>query len=357
MKQTWKIFVYLWGMFFIISSCVKEDSFGKSNLKQILYFMIDGQTGNTRIVQDSLKMYITVGSNAQIHKLGVDSVFLSTFAKMTPSSGDTLDFSRPVIFKVTAEDGSTADYTLITKQEASTPQLENSGFDDWYNPSGKAYSQPGKDASTIWASANEGVTTTGSNNYNTSPLLISGSDFAAQLVTKDLGVIAQITKQRMGAATLFTGKFVLNITNPFLSAQFGIPFQARPSGFSIEYNYKAGTPYKDGSNNVLNKVDFGDIYVLLENRNNLNAIKRIATGWLRVDSSTDASYEKATVTIVYGQLPNGTPDYQKPLNGIYGNMDDEITHITVVFASSADGSNYEGGVNSTLLVNNFKLLY
>ena len=357
MKHTGKIFIYMWGMLFIISSCVKEDSFGKSNLKQILYFMIDGQTGNTRIVQDSLKMYITVGSNANIHKLAVDSVSLSTFAKITPSSGDTLDFSHPVQFTVTAEDASTVDYTLIATQEASTPQLENSDFDDWYIPSGKAYSQPGKDASTIWASANEGVTTTGSNNYNTSPLLISGSDFAAQLITKDLGVIAQITKQRMGAATLFTGKFALNIANPFLSAQFGIPFHARPTGFSIEYNYKAGTPYKDGSNNVLNKVDSGDIYVLLENRNNPNAIKRIATGWLRVDSSPDNNYEKATITLVYGKLPESTPDYQKPSNGIYGSLDDEITHISVVFASSADGVNYEGGVNSTLIVNNFKLLY
>jgi len=357
MNQRWKIFTLILLTSIGILSCVKENYFGKSKLKQILFFSIDGQSGNTRILQDSLRIYLTVANDANTQALTIDSVSMSTFASISPNPKQPQDFSKPFTYKITAEDGTSANYTVFVNKETANPQLENSGFDDWYTADGKSYKQPGKDASSIWASANEGVTTTGSNNFNTTPLLIAGTDFAAQLVTKDLGAIAQITKQRMGAATLFTGKFVLNIINPSLSAQFGLPFQARPSAFSIEYNYKAGTPYKDGSNNVINKPDSADLYVLLENRNDPNAIKRIATGWLRTGNSDNSSYKKATVNLIYGQLPVSTPAYQKPLNGLYGSTADVVTHISVVFASSANGINYEGGVNSTLLLNNFLLVY
>lgn len=357
MKHLHPLFTALLLICISLSSCVKENYFGKSKLKQILFFSVAHQSGNTRIVQDSLKIYVNVASDANIHALAIDSISLSTFASISPDPKAIQDFSKPFVYTVTAEDGTSAKYTVFLSQEGSNPQLENSGFDDWYTPGGKAYKQPGMDASTIWASANDGVTTTGSNNFNTTPLLISGTDFAAQLVTKDLGLIAQITKQRMGAATLFTGKFVLNIGNPSLSAQFGVPFQAKPTAFSIDYHYKAGTPYKDGSNNVMNKLDSADLYVLLENRNDPNAIKRIATGWLRVGNSENNSYKKATVTLIYGPLTAETPDYQKPLNGLYGTVTDPVTHISVVFSSSANGIHYEGGVNSTLLLNNFSLNY
>lgn len=356
MKDLHKIFTSVL-LIICISSCVKENYFGKSKLKQILFFSVENQSGNTRIDQDFFKIYVTVANDANIHALAVDSISLSTFASISPDPKEAQDFSKPFIYTVMAEDGTSVNYTVFVSQETSNPQLENSGFDDWYTPNGKAYKQPGKDASTIWSSANDGVTTTGSNNFNTTPVLISGTDFAAQLVTKDLGLIAQITKQRMGAATLFTGKFVLNISNPSLSAQFGIPFQAKPSAFSIDYNYKAGTPYKDGSNNIISKLDSADLYILLENRNDPNAIKRIATGWLRVGNSDDASYKKTTIPLIYGQLPAETPAYQKPLNGIYGAATEAVTHISVVFSSSANGINYEGGVNSTLLLNNFSLIY
>jgi hypothetical protein len=63
------------------------------------------------------------------------------------------------------------------------------------------------------------------------------------------------------------------------------------------------------------------------------------------------------VNLIYGPLPAGTPDYQKPANGSYASSGDKVTHITVVYASSVHGDIYEGGVNSTLTVNRFRLVY
>jgi hypothetical protein len=51
------------------------------------------------------------------------------------------------------------------------------------------------------------------------------------------------------------------------------------------------------------------------------------------------------------------PDYQKPANGMYAASGDPVTHITVVFSSSYNGAFFEGGTNSTLVVNNFHLVY
>jgi hypothetical protein len=342
---------------FTLHSCVKENSFGPSQRKQILFFQLQGQTGNTNIVEDSLRVYITVGSNADVKKLKADSIRLSTFAKINPDPFTALDYTTPRVFTVTAEDGSTAMYAVIVRKEGSTPQLENSNFEAWYKPTGKNYFEPGADEQSIWASANAGVTTTGANNFNTSPITLPTNEKAAQLITKDLGSIAQITGQRMGSATLFTGKFILDLSNPINSTKFGIPFTARPTGFAVTAAYLAGTPYKDGRNNVLNKIDSADIYVLLENRENPNAIKRIATGWIRSGNTAPNTLVILQSNLVYGPLPANTPGYQFPANGLFGNANDPVTHITVVFSSSANGILYEGGVNSTLVVNTFTLQY
>ncbi len=340
-----------------LSSCVKENSFGPSFRKQILYFQLIGQTGNTNIVEDSLRIYITVGSNADLRQLKADSIKLSTFATINPDPFTALDYSTARNFTVTAEDGTTAVYSVMVRKEGSTPQLENSNFEAWYKPAGKIYFEPGADDQSIWASANAGVTTTGANNFNTSPITLPTGEKAAQLITKDLGSVAQITGQRMGAATLFTGKFVLDIANPINSTKFGVPFTARPTGFSVTAAYLAGTPYKDGRNNVLNKIDSADLYVVLENRENPNAIKRIATGWIRTGNTAPNTLVVLQSNLVYGSLPANTPSYQFPANGLFGNANDPVTHISVVFASSANGIFYEGGVNSTLVVNTFTLQY
>jgi hypothetical protein len=107
----------------------------------------------------------------------------------------------------------------------------------------------------------------------------------------------------------------------------------------------------------LNKIDSGQFYVLLENRQDQNNIRRIATGWYRTGATSGSNFQTVKVPMRYGTLPTGTPPYQFPANGLFGNPGDRITHISVVFASSSDGEVFEGAVGSTLTVNNFRLLY
>lgn len=336
-----------------LSNCASEDYFGKSDLKKILNFTLENQAGNTIIDESTGSISIIVSATANIKQLKPQEIILSTFATISPSSGERLDFTNLVKYIVKAEDGSTKTYTVTVKQEGSEPQLENSSFDDWYMTP-KNYYEPGKDANSIWASGNAGVITLG--NPNVTPFVINGSNFAAKLVTNDLGALAGLINQRMGTGSMFTGTFSLDLGNPINSAKFGVAFAAKPKKFSFEYAYNPGTPYLNKKGQTLGTKDACDIYLLLENRNGPE-IKRVATGWFRSDEKVIDAFKTITIDLNYGELSAIFPDYQKPKNGLYANANDPVTHITVVFTSSFNGDQFEGGTNSTLFVNNFKLIY
>jgi hypothetical protein len=159
----------------------------------------------------------------------------------------------------------------------------------------------------------------------------------------------------MAAGSIFTGKFILDVSNPLNSTKFGVPFIGKPKSFTLSYKYLPGTPYKNGAGQTLSKSDSCDIYLLLENRNN-NQVKRIATGWYR-DGKTQDSFKDITIDLLYGPLPSSLPLYMFPTNGTFGTATNDVTHISLVAASSAYGANFEGGANSTLVINNIRLNY
>lgn len=352
-KKISYISTILAGSFLLFLGCVKEDHFGKSNYKEIRYFSVPQQAGNTQILTDSLLIRITVSPTADLTKLFADSIGLSSYATVSPKTGEIQDFSKPVKYIVTAENGTKSEYSVIVTRESSNPQLENGSLDDWYTPSGKNYQEPGLNDATIWATGNAGVVTLGA--ANVKPVTVSGTDLAAEMVTKDLGALGQLVGQRIAAGTIFTGKFVLDIANPLNSAKFGIPFTGRPVSFTVSYTYAPGSPYRNGQGQILTKNDSCDIYMLLENREN-NQVKRIATGWFRNTDKVDA-YKEITIPLIYGQLPQGSPVYMYPVNGSFGTGSEPVTHISFVAASSAYGALFEGGVNTRLVINNIKLNY
>jgi hypothetical protein len=334
-------------------SCIQEDHFGSSSENKLLSFSLENQVGNTQIDQESDTVNVVVSSDADVSSLAPLEITVSTFAQISPEVGEKQDFSEPVIYRVTAENGSVAEYIVVVFQEGSEPQLENSSFDDWYTtPSG--YQEPGIDANTIWASGNAGTVTLG--DPNVTPLTINGDNIAAQLVTLDLGGLAGLVGQRMGAGSMFTGEFELDLANPLNSTKFGIAFTARPKSFSVKYAYSPGTPYLNRNGQVLNQTDSCDIYMFLENRDG-EVIKRMATGWFRSGEESIDQFTTITVDLIYGELGSDVPDYQKPANGLYGVESDRVTHLTVVFASSFNGALLEGGTNSTLVVDDFQLNY
>jgi hypothetical protein len=336
-----------------LTSCIKEDYFGSSSENKMLTFTLESQVGNTQIDQEMRTVNVVVSADASIITLKPLEITISSFAVVSPAVGEEQDFSEPVVYTVFAEDGTAAEYTVIVEQEGSEPQLDNSSFDDWYTTP-KGYQEPGLDANSIWATGNAGTVTLG--DANVTPLVINGDNNAVKLVTLDLGGLAGLVGQRMGAGSLFTGKFELDIANPLNSTKFGIPFSARPKQFSVKYAYSPGTPYLDKTGQVLSQTDSCDIYMYLENRET-DETKRIATGWFRSGEESIDEFTTITVDLIYGELGLDVPDYQKPANGLYGSGSDRVTHLTIVFSSSYNGAFLEGGTNSTLVVDDLELIY
>jgi hypothetical protein len=349
MKKIYVIFLFA----LALQGCVKEDYFGKSDLKQIFYFALPQQAGSTVIKQDSLIIRIPVAPTADLTKLYLDSIQLSSYASISPAVKQVQDFTKPVSYIVTAENGSTVTYTVYVQKETTTPQLDNGSLDDWYTPSGKNYQEPGKDDQSIWASGNAGVVTLGQ--ANVIPAVVAGTDRGAELITRDLGSVAGLVGQRMAAGSIFTGKFILDVSNPLNSTKFGVPFIGKPKSFTVSYKYSPGTPYKNGTGQTLSKNDSCDIYMLLENRSG-SSVKRIATGWFR-SGTVEAQFKDITVTLNYGNLPAGSPVYMYPVGGIFGTANDDVTHVSFIAASSAYGAQFEGGTNTSLVINNIRLNY
>jgi hypothetical protein len=344
------LYILLTPIFLI--SCIKEDYFGKSAYKKIISFSLPLQLGSSYINHDSLVIRITVSDELDITALKPTALTISNFASVDPGKDLERDFSEPIKYTVTAEDGSNAVYTVYTRTDAPRIQLPNSGFDKWYTTSG-GYFQIGTGATdTIWCTGNEGVVTMGS--ANTLPLF-TGTDTVAQLTTQKLGFLAQLVGQGIAAGSLFTGTFELNIANPPESPKFGTPFIARPDSFSVMYRYIPGTEMTNGYGNPIQGNDSLDIAVLLEDRSSF-PYKRVATNWYRSDVPAP-SWTMLKLPLIYGQ-PASPTYYEVPANGvIWGTGTEKPTHISVIFSSSARGAYFEGAPGSELLLNDFKLYY
>ncbi len=252
-------------------------------------------------------------------------------------------------------------------------QLPNSGLETWNG------NDPLPDS--IWNDANTILTTT--KKYT------SGSTIGAEITTGSaVGKIA--------SGSLYTADFnpkgvgTLSMANSSTwpdgneLLDFGKPFRAHPRFFEVKFQYQ-------GQNN-----DSCDIYVLLENRTgnkNINRTKTdvnklVASAWYRSAtsdnsgrpnpdvveiSSPDAQgFRTVRMKLQYGIPLAGSPiensstftttlqskDNRAINNGlVQGSGDEPVTHIRVVFASSAAGNRYVGVKDSKLIIDELRLVY
>lgn len=339
----------------LFCACTDDNYFGNAPWNEIQEFNVPGQSGSTAIDTEANTVSLSVGNGVDRSDL-VPTVFeISNFAKVTPAKTEARDFSGPVEYVVRAENGSERVWTVTIDEVGENPQLLNSDFDLWYEASAGIigtpilYDEPGEsEANTIWATANFGLT-----NYkaqpNTTPVDLEEDNYAAKMVTVAAPAVVPIA-----AATLFTGEFNLNIVNPSASAVFGTPFSSRPSGFRVNYAYVPGPDLVEGED------DKCDIYVLLEKRDG-DSVARVATGWFRSNTNTGADeWTSLEVELKYGPL-SPTDEWYNYANikgdDTWADPDDTPTHISVVFSSSALGDEYKGSIGSTLVVDDFELLY
>ncbi|MCF8347385.1 MAG: PCMD domain-containing protein [Bacteroidales bacterium] len=350
----------------MLTACIDEYHFGKYDQAKIVSFGIENQVGVPNIDHEALMITVLVDESSDLTELMITALEISSFATSNPMQGEVLDFSQPVTILVTAEDGFSQIYTVFVKLSQAEIQLNNSDFQQWYEVGGsKPYFEPGlSKEETIWATGNPGVVTLGAPNVN--PMSESDNVFAI-LKTVELPIGA-ILSQGIGAGSMFTGFFKLNLSNPIASAKFGTPYSAKPESFRIKYKYSPGTLVKDGKLNPLPQAkDSCDIGIILTDRS-AEPYKQVAIAWFRSGDNV-TEWKELVMNFKYGLIAQPM-SYEKPKdvyvteNGvdrlvttIYGTGNEKPTHITVVFASSHRGDFFEGAPGSELYVDDLELIY
>ena len=301
--------------------------------------------------------------------LELSAMELSEGATASVTVGESYDFGMGVQVKVTNEKDESVTYSVKAGY-----QLPGSNFNSW-NKDGDLVLPD-----SVWGNANTMVETT----KKVSP----GSMIGAEIRTTSALI-------KMASGSLYTAVFNPNGVGTLSMASsktwpdgnelldFGKPFAARPEYMEVKFSY-------DG------KGDSCDIYILLENRTGDKNVNRkstdvntlVASAWFRSTKADNSGRENPDVVSVSEPDENGMRTlrlklkYGEPLEGspiensstfdtklkssnksainnglVQGTGEEPVTHIRVVFASSADGNHYEGVEGATLIVDDLKLIY
>ena len=299
--------------------------------------------------------------------LELSEIELSEGATANVEVGESYDFGAGVQVTVTNANDESETYTIKAGY-----QLPGSNFNTWKGDN--------VTPDSIWGNANTILTTT--------EKITSGSMIGAQIQTS-----SALTK--MASGSLYTADFNPKGVGTLSMASsstwpdgnelldFGKPFAARPEFMEVKFSY-------DG------KGDSCDIYILLENRTGDKNVNRkssdvnklVASAWFRSTKADNSGRENPDVVSVsepdenkmrtlrlklqYGEPLAGSPiensstfntklesSNKSAINNglVQGTGDEPVTHIRVVFASSADGNHYKGTKGATLVIDEMKLIY
>ena len=342
-----------------------SSSGGSAEAPKILSLSIAGKAAvideeNKSIHVDDLEF------RTDLTSLELSAMELSDGASADVTVGESYDFGMGVQVKVTNEDES------VTYSVKAGYQLPGENFNSW--------NKNDVTPDSIWGNANTILTTTEKKT--------SGSMIGAMIKTG-----SALTK--IASGSLYTADFNPNGVGTLSMASsstwpdgnelldFGKPFAARPEYMEVKFSYEG-------------KGDSCDIYILLENRTGNKNVNRkstdvntlVASAWFRSTKADNSGRENPDVVSVSEPDENGMRTlrlklkYGEPLEGspiensstfdtklkssnkaainnglVQGTGEEPVTHIRVVFASSADGNHYKGVSGATLIVDDLKLIY
>ena len=342
-----------------------SSSEGSAEVPKILSLSIAGK--EAVIDEESKSIHVDdLAFRTDLTALELSAMEVSEGATASVTVGESYDFGAGVQVKVTNEDES------VTYSVKAGYQLPGENFNSW--------NKNDVTPDSIWGNANTILTTTEKKT--------SGSMIGAMIKTG-----SALTK--IASGSLYTADFNPNGVGTLSMASsstwpdgnelldFGKPFAARPEYMEIKFSYEG-------------KGDSCDIYILLENRTGNKNVNRkstdvntlVASAWFRSTKADNSGRENPDVVSVSEPDENGMRTlrlklkYGEPIEGspiensstfdtklkssnkaainnglVQGTGEEPVTHIRVVFASSADGNHYKGVSGATLIVDDLKLIY
>ncbi|MCG8699301.1 MAG: DUF5018 domain-containing protein, partial [Bacteroidales bacterium] len=105
-----------------------------SSQKNITYFSVNGQIGDAMIDTNSYIVAVEVAAGIDVTSLK-PSIKISEFASISPDTALAQDFTQPVTYVVTAEDGSTREWLVVVSSSVNITNIErNDLFKLFPNP-------------------------------------------------------------------------------------------------------------------------------------------------------------------------------------------------------------------------------
>jgi hypothetical protein len=362
MKST-VLFAFL-GALLTVSGCIKPEA---ENMEADILVMT---LPDSVLISPPSITNTSVTAFVNFSKLDIKTVApqftLTAGASIQPATRTPQDFSKPVTYTVTSEDGRwKKEYSVSLLQNVAP---DNFMFENWtVNPDGNyyiPYELVGVEHQNIWASGNSGFSFIAPEKrpeaYPTQRIADAAQgQYAAYLETKSAGALGAIVGMPIAAGNLFLGSFdgAKALTAPLEATIFGIPFNKKPLRLTGSYKYISGGPVTDKTGKPVTpeRQDLCDIYAVLFKA---SPEKPFLNG-------TNVLTDHGVVAIA--QLASGTPtpgagycafdlmfNYKSEVN------EDELAafayKIAIVFSSSKNGAVFEGAVGSKLYIDNVKIV-
>lgn len=357
------------GATLVFSSCVKNDPLNLEADITAVNISDDMINVSPIINNSNVVIYVKPGKVA-VKEFALE-FDVTAGATVVPASGSVQDFTYPVLYTVTSENGEFSKEYLVTLIESAVPQVfdfENSEFDK-KSKFTTFYENFEGMQQYLWGSGNSAFSLLAGSNpisssyptqVTTDPEYIHKGQQALYLETKATGALGNIMKKPIAAGNLFIGSIdASSLLNPI--TKMGLPFNKVPDRFQGYYKYTPGSKVINKNNKVVTgAVDECDIYAVFYDRVELQ--KKTGLTYLSNDNSlTDESI------VAIARIPNraatvgdGLVRFDVPFEFIKSyNLTDVQAfgyNLAIVFSASKDGADFTGAVGSKLIVDDVKVI-
>ena len=242
----------------------------------------------------------------------------------------------------------------VTFTTGTPDQIENMGFDDWYQNGSGTYFPNLNETVKIWDTANRGTALLGKNPTVPEYDLLATDDPDNKAAAR----LESMYVAKFAAGNIYTGEFKNATLIGGMGAilNWGIPFTGRPVSLKGYYSYSpkpidyVDSPYES----LKGTMDKCQILVILTDWSEpftVNTAKGIfvdqtqanksiiAYGKLESDEDTGGAYKEFTLPLEYWR-PDATP-----------------TYAVVVACASYKGDYFTGGLGSVMYVDEFEFVY
>lgn len=357
---------------------VKQTADQSSEAKILTFSFDNAHVVGMPIIEETTVHFIISEDMPEAELKALTPTFtISEKATVDKQSGTPQDFSTPVSYVVTSEDG-IAKTTYIVSVLGKEKSFN---FEDWTvvktttNDSEEQYEVPANISGTSnpgMLFINEMIPQLGLSPLEYPVAQVAGeSGKAAQLKTVHTaissggmdfnaamgGMIPYVT-----AGSLFTGVFKTDISNPLNSTKFGVLHLGEPVTFSGSYKFTSGTEYRSNTNMVVaDKTDKCSVYaVLYEELPDSKGVNIPLTGNY---NDKEAYIGTSSRVVMRAALADGSgvadwKEFSVPFTKLEGKTYDATKkyYLAIICSSSAEGDRYEGAPGSTLLVDNLKVV-